>query len=137
MEEQNEKRQLVIDFYKMISTTTVHSEYRWIPTEWFLNWLKGARKSDKDTPKTIQPIDCSILRCPHDKFDPLKASKAKCIPLCAAKLLYNKYGGKNELTEESLCDSCVKKQCKKLRFKENLDKDCKEVYEVLKNMKQS
>ncbi|XP_011503310.1 PREDICTED: ubiquitin carboxyl-terminal hydrolase 48-like isoform X3 [Ceratosolen solmsi marchali] len=137
LEEQNEKRQLVIDFYEMISVTNIYNEYKWVPTEWLLNWLKGTKKMDRDSLKIIQPVDCFSLMCPHNKLDPLKANKAKCIPLYAANLIYNKYGGENELTQESLCVTCVKKQCKKLRFKEHLEKDYKEVNDILKNIKPS
>lgn len=136
MEEQNEKRQLVIKFYETISCNLISKEFRWIPTDWLQNWLKGTRKMDRDSLKTTPPIDCSGLMCPHEKLDPLKVNKTKCIPFQAAQFLYSKYGEVNSLNEESLCDICVKKHCKKLRFKENLEKDFKEVTEILKNVKQ-
>lgn len=137
MEEQNDKRQLVINFYNEIAHGgATCDKYRWIPTEWLTNWLKGSRKADQESPKTTPPIDCSNLMCVHGKLDPLKTTKAKCVPFKASEKLYLKYGGKNELTEESLCYECVQKECKIMKFKENLEKDHKDVTEIMKNFKQ-
>lgn len=134
MEEINKKRQLVINFYEIVTKNIYCKEYQWIPTDWLLNWLKGTKKMT-DTVKRVLPIDGSSLMCPHKKLDPLKANKAKFIPSKAADLLSFNYGNLYTLTDDSLCYKCVEKQCRKLRFKENLEKDYKEVTEILKNMK--
>ncbi|KAJ8686400.1 hypothetical protein QAD02_022194, partial [Eretmocerus hayati] len=135
MEKQNENRKLVIDYFKTINDAFVDEEYRWIPTDWFINWIKENKKLEKDPSKIGQPIDCSSLKCAHGNLDPLKTNKAKCVPLKAAKMLFEKYSSANELSEKNLCVECVKKECERLRFKESLDKDYDDFKKILNNCK--
>ncbi|XP_066597829.1 ubiquitin carboxyl-terminal hydrolase 48-like isoform X2 [Prorops nasuta] len=131
MEDHNYKRQLVIDFYNIIGNTQICSEYLWIPSDWLSKWLNGHSTLDN-----VTPIDNSVLLCSHLKLDPLKVNRVKFVPLRAAELLYKKYGGSPRLDENSFCEICVKKRCKLLRFKMGLERDHKDVSELMKNFKE-
>ncbi|XP_043280492.1 ubiquitin carboxyl-terminal hydrolase 48-like isoform X2 [Venturia canescens] len=131
IEDQNEKRQLVIDFYGIIGNVeTEWKIYQWIPNDWLVKWLNNHLNSE------VAPIDNSTLMCPHYRLDPLKVNRAKCIPPLAADLIYERYRGGPRLDENSLCDTCVKKRCKMLRFKSGLERDHKEVSEIMRNFKE-
>ncbi|XP_023289479.1 ubiquitin carboxyl-terminal hydrolase 48 [Orussus abietinus] len=130
IEDQNEKRQLVIDFYNAVASATSWVEYHWIPTDWIAKWL-----SSQSSTEGVPPIDNSTLLCPHYRLDPLKVNRAKCVPVQAAELLYGKYRGGPKLDQNSLCENCVKRRCKMLRFKMALEKDYKEVGDLVRNFK--
>ncbi|GAB1862262.1 ubiquitinyl hydrolase 1 [Camponotus japonicus] len=131
IEDQNFKRQLVIDIYNIIQSTTCWDEYYWIPTDWLSKWLNGHSIAD-----SVPPIDNSTLMCSHYRLDPLKVSRAKCIPAIAAEILYDKYRGGPRLDQTSLCEICVKRRCKLLRFKQTLERDYKEVSELVRTFKE-
>lgn len=131
IENQNIKRQEVINFYTIVNNTTELLEYSWIPTNWLSKWLSDhSGYSDG-----ISPVDNSILLCTHHRLDPSKVNRAKCIPGEAASLIYEKYQGAPKLDHDSLCEVCVKKRCKILRFKLGLERDHKEVIEIMKGEK--
>ncbi|KAK0081893.1 hypothetical protein PV325_011420 [Microctonus aethiopoides] len=134
IENQNIKRQEVIDFYTIINNTTENnlSEYEWVPTSWLSKWISD----HSGCSELIAPIDNSILMCAHHKLDPSKVNRAKTIPMDAASLIYNKYKGGPRLDKNSLCEVCVKRRCKTLRFKSELERDHKEVIEVMRNEKE-
>ncbi|XP_070155965.1 ubiquitin carboxyl-terminal hydrolase 48 isoform X1 [Polyergus mexicanus] len=131
IEDQNSKRQLVIDIYNIIQSTTFWDEYFWIPTDWLSKWLNGHSITD-----SVPPIDNSILMCSHYRLDPLKVGRAKCIPAEVAQILYDKYRGGPRLDQTSLCEICVKRRCKLLRFKLALERDYKEVSELIRTFKE-
>lgn len=131
IEDQNAKRQLVIDIYNIIQSTTFWDEYYWIPTDWLSKWLNGHSITD-----SVPPIDNSVLMCSHYRLDPLKVGRAKCIPAEAAQILYDKYRGGPRLDQTSLCEICVKRRCKLLRFKLALERDYKEVNELIRTFKE-
>jgi len=121
----------VIDIYNIIQSTTCWDEYYWIPTDWLSKWLNGHSIAD-----SVPPIDNSTLMCSHYRLDPLKVSRAKCIPAIAAEILYDKYRGGPRLDQTSLCEICVKRRCKLLRFKLTLERDYKEVSELVRTFKE-
>ncbi|XP_034947746.1 ubiquitin carboxyl-terminal hydrolase 48-like [Chelonus insularis] len=127
IENQNLKRQEVIDFYTLLNSSD-WTEYSWIPTSWLNKWLGD----HSGLPDAVAPIDNSVLICTHYKLDPLKINRTKCIPATAAELLFTKYNGGPRLDNNSLCEICVKKRCKILKFKSELEKDRKEVTEIMK-----
>lgn len=131
VEDQNLKRQLVIDIYSIISSTVSWKEYQWISTDWLSKWLNGHSSTD-----LITPIDNSALLCLHGGLDPLKVNRAKCLPVTAANLIYETYRGGPRLNENSLCEVCVKRRHKLLRFKISLERDHKEVSELVRNLKE-
>ncbi|XP_076751475.1 ubiquitin carboxyl-terminal hydrolase 48 [Xylocopa sonorina] len=131
VEDQNLKRQLVIDVYNIISNIVLWDNYQWISSDWLSKWLNGHVPIDE-----VSPIDNSTLMCSHYRLDPLKVNRAKCIPVPAADLLYNKYRGGPRLDENSLCEVCVKRRYKLLRFKFSLERDHKEVGELIRNFKE-
>lgn len=131
IEDQNEKRQLVIDFFNIVGNDTGSTENQWIPSDWLSKWLASPVTSTNG----IVPIDNSVLLCPHFCLDPLRVNRAKYIPSVAADLLYVKYRGGPHLDDNSLCEVCVKHRCKMLRFKMALEKDQKEVTELMRNFK--
>ncbi|XP_014488433.1 PREDICTED: ubiquitin carboxyl-terminal hydrolase 48-like isoform X2 [Dinoponera quadriceps] len=131
IEDHNFKRQLVIDIYNMIASTVSWNEYYWIPTDWLSKWLNGHSTAD-----SVPPIDNSTLLCSHYRLDPLKVSRAKCVPVVAADVLYERYRGGPRLDQTSLCETCVKRRCKLLRFKSSLERDHKEVNELVRTFKE-
>ncbi|XP_011643661.1 ubiquitin carboxyl-terminal hydrolase 48-like isoform X2 [Pogonomyrmex barbatus] len=131
IEDQNSKRQLVIDVYNIIQSTIYWNNYYWIPTDWLSKWLIG-----HSTTTSIRPIDNSSLMCSHYRVDPLKVSRAKCVPELAAQMLYDKYQGGPRLDQTYLCEICVKRRCKLLRFKLALERDHKEVSELIRAFKE-
>ncbi|XP_017884994.1 ubiquitin carboxyl-terminal hydrolase 48-like [Ceratina calcarata] len=131
VEDQNLKRQLVIDMYDIISNTVSWEKYQWISSDWLSKWLNGHVPNDE-----VPPIDNSSLMCTHFRLDPLKVNRAKCIPAAAADLLYEKYRGGPRLDETFLCEVCVKRRYKLLRFKMSLERDHKEVSELVRNFKE-
>ncbi|XP_011061617.1 PREDICTED: ubiquitin carboxyl-terminal hydrolase 48-like isoform X2 [Acromyrmex echinatior] len=131
IEDQNSKRQLVIDVYNIIHSTVSWSNYYWIPTDWLSKWLIG-HSSAVD----IRPIDNSNSMCSHYRLDPLKVSRMKCVPELAAQMLYDKYLGGPRLDQTFLCEICVKRRCKLLRFKITLERDHKEVGELIRTFKE-
>ncbi|XP_060828211.1 ubiquitin carboxyl-terminal hydrolase 48-like isoform X2 [Bombus pascuorum] len=131
IEDQNLKRQLVIDVYNIISNVVSWDTYQWIPNDWLSKWLNGHLSVDG-----VPPIDNSTLMCSHYRLDPLKVNRAKCIPVTAADLLYDKYRGGPRLDENSFCEICVKRRYKLLRFKISLERDHKEVSELVRNFKE-
>lgn len=131
IEDQNSKRQLVIDVYNIIQSTESWSNYYWIPTDWLSKWLNG-HSSALD----VRPIDNSNLMCSHSRLDPLKVSRMKCVPELVAKMLYDKYQGGPQLDQTFLCEICVKQRCKLLRFKVALERDHKEVGELIRTFKE-
>ncbi|XP_017788014.1 PREDICTED: ubiquitin carboxyl-terminal hydrolase 48-like [Habropoda laboriosa] len=132
IEDQNLKRQLVIDVYNIISAIESWQIYQWIPSDWLSKWLNGHLSIDG-----VPPIDNSTLMCPHYRLDPLKVNRAKCMPLAAADLLFDKYRGGPRLDENSFCEVCVKRRYKLLRFKISLERDYKEVSELIRNFKET
>ncbi|XP_046838615.1 ubiquitin carboxyl-terminal hydrolase 48-like isoform X1 [Vespa crabro] len=132
IEDQNFKRQLVIDVYDIIGNTMSCIEYQWIPIDWLSKWLNGQLLTDG-----VPPIDNSVLMCPHYRLDPLKVNRAKCLPTSAASLLYDKYRGGPRLDQNTLCEVCVRRRCKMLRFKMVLERDHKEVSDIIRNFKES
>ncbi|XP_043484568.1 ubiquitin carboxyl-terminal hydrolase 48-like [Leptopilina heterotoma] len=124
----NVKRQLVIDFYQMIQNKDSHFEHVWIPTEWLTKWLNSQTN-------IISSIDVTTLQCCHGNFDPAKVNKAKCIPTNSADLLYQNYGGDIRLDQMSLCRPCVERKCTSQRFKVSLEKDAKELGELVRALK--
>ncbi|XP_012261445.2 ubiquitin carboxyl-terminal hydrolase 48-like isoform X2 [Athalia rosae] len=131
IEDQNEKRQLVIEFFNIVSNATESGDYQWIPSDWLSKWLNGPWSSNG-----VPPIDNSVLLCPHYNLDPLRINRAKYIPRDAADLLYNKYRGGPRLDDNSYCKPCVEHKCKMMRFKMALEKDQKEVAELMRNSKE-
>ncbi|RLU27214.1 hypothetical protein DMN91_001014 [Ooceraea biroi] len=131
IEDQNSKRQLVIDIYNMIQSTVSWQEYYWIPTDWLSKWLNGHYAAD-----SVPPIDNSTLMCSHYRLDPLKVSRAKCVPATAAEMIYETYRGGPRLDQTSLCEICVRRRCKLLRFKLALERDHKEVSELIRTFKE-
>ncbi|XP_032686910.1 ubiquitin carboxyl-terminal hydrolase 48-like isoform X2 [Odontomachus brunneus] len=131
IEDHNFKRQLVIDVYNIIASTVSWDEYYWIPTDWLSKWLNAYSTVDG-----IPPIDNSTLMCSHHRLDPLKVSRAKCVPVAAAEVLYERYRGGPRLDQTSLCETCVKRRCKLLRFKLSLERDHKEVSELIRTFKE-
>lgn len=131
IEDQNSKRQLVIDVYNIIQSTVSWDNYYWIPTDWLSKWLIG-HSSTVD----VRPIDNSNLMCSHYRLDPLKVSRMKCVPELAAQMLYDKYQGGPRLDQTFLCEICVKRRCKLLRFKFTLERDHKEVGELIRLFKE-
>ncbi|XP_067214471.1 ubiquitin carboxyl-terminal hydrolase 48-like isoform X2 [Linepithema humile] len=131
IEDQNSKRQLVIDAYNMIQSIVSWGEYYWIPTDWLSKWLNGHSTAD-----SVPPIDNSTLICSHYRLDPLKVGRAKCVPVRAAEMLYDKYRGGPRLDQTSLCEICVKRRCKLLRFKATLERDYKESSELIRTFKE-
>ncbi|XP_061940511.1 ubiquitin carboxyl-terminal hydrolase 48 isoform X2 [Apis cerana] len=131
IEDQNLKRQLVIDVYNIISNVISWEKYQWIPSDWLSKWLNGHSFIDG-----VPPIDNSTLMCTHYRLDPLKVNRAKCIPVAAADILYDKYRGGPRLDENSFCEVCVKRRYKLLRFKMSLERDYKEVSELIRNFKE-
>lgn len=124
----NVKRQLVIDIYKMFHNKISISKHVWIPTEWLTKWLSSQSV-------VIPPIDVSSFQCCHGNLDPSKVNKAKCIPTNAAETLYQNYGGDIRLDQLSLCRPCVERRCTTQRFKVTLEKDVKEVGEMVRALK--
>ncbi|XP_036150538.1 ubiquitin carboxyl-terminal hydrolase 48-like [Monomorium pharaonis] len=131
IEDQNSKRQLVIDVYNIIQSTVSWNNYYWIPTDWLSKWLNG-HSSALD----VRPIDNSSFMCLHNRLDPLKVSRMKCVPELAAQMLYDQYQGSPRLDQTSLCEICVKQRCKLLRFKLTLERDHKEVAELIRAFKE-
>ncbi|XP_054007627.1 ubiquitin carboxyl-terminal hydrolase 48-like isoform X2 [Hylaeus anthracinus] len=131
IEDQNLKRQLVIDVYNIVFNAVSWEEYQWIPTDWLSKWLNGHSSTDG-----VPPIDNSTLMCSHYRLDPLKVNRAKCLPLLAAEMVYGKYRGGPRLDQNSLCEVCVKRRYKLLRFKMSLERDHKEVNELVRNFKE-
>ncbi|XP_076229795.1 ubiquitin carboxyl-terminal hydrolase 48 isoform X3 [Nomia melanderi] len=131
IEDQNLKRQLVIDIYNIISSTLSWETYQWIPSDWLSKWLNGHAFTEG-----VPPIDNSTLMCSHFRLDPLKVNRAKCLPLPAAELIYHKYRGGPRLDENSLCEVCVRRRYKLLRFKMSLERDHKEVSDLIRNFKE-
>ncbi|XP_011699753.1 PREDICTED: ubiquitin carboxyl-terminal hydrolase 48-like isoform X2 [Wasmannia auropunctata] len=131
IEDQNFKRQLIIDVYNIIQSVTSWDNYYWIPTDWLSKWLNG-NSSTVD----VRPIDNSNLMCSHSRLDPLKVSRMKCVPELAAQMLYDKYQGGPRLDQTFLCEICVKRRCKLLRFKLALERDHKEVGELIRTFKE-
>ncbi|XP_046432124.1 ubiquitin carboxyl-terminal hydrolase 48-like isoform X1 [Neodiprion fabricii] len=132
IEDQNDKRQLVIDFFNIILKNDGSGDFQWIPSDWLSKWLN----SSASTSNGIMPIDNSVLLCPHHRLDPLRVNRAKYVPAIAADMLYAKYRGGPRLDDNSLCEVCVKHRCKMLRFKMALEKDQKEVTELMRNFKE-
>lgn len=132
IEEQNMKRQEVIDFYNIINNATNFTDYVWIPTSWISKWLNDYSGNNEG----LSPINTLLLTCPHGKLDPSKVHKTKCIPATAVDLLMKKFQMDIRLDESSLCENCVKKKCKTLRFKSSLERDHKEVTEIIKSLKE-
>lgn len=118
--------------YDIIGNTMSCVEYQWIPIDWLSKWLNGQSLTDG-----VPPIDNSILMCPHYRLDPLKVNRAKCLPISAAGLLYDKYRGGPRLDQNTLCEVCVRRRCKMLRFKMVLERDHKEVSDIIRNFKES
>lgn len=58
------------------------------------------------------------------------------MPEAAAQMLYDKYQGGPRLDETSFCEICVKRRCKLLRFKLALERDHKEVGELIRTFKE-
>lgn len=114
----------------MITSTVSWNEYYWIPTDWLSKWLNGHFTTE------VPPIDNSTLMCSHYRLDPLKVNRAKCVPMIAADVLYEKYRGGPRLDQTSLCEICVKRRCKLLRFKLSLERDHKEVNELVRTFKE-
>lgn len=112
-------------------STVSWEEYYWIPTDWLSKWLNGHSTVDG-----VPPIDNSTLMCSHYRLDPLKVSRAKCVPVVAADVLYERYRGGPRLDHTSLCEICVKRRCKLLRFKLSLERDHKEVNELIRTFKE-
>ncbi|XP_011875197.1 PREDICTED: ubiquitin carboxyl-terminal hydrolase 48-like isoform X4 [Vollenhovia emeryi] len=131
IEDQNSKRQLIIDVYNIIQSTVSWSDYYWIPTDWLSKWLTG-HSSAVD----VRPIDNTSLMCSHYRLDPLKVSRMKCVPEAAAHMLYDRYQGGPRLDQTFLCEVCVKRRCKLLRFKLALERDYKEVGELIRTFKE-
>lgn len=115
----------------MIQSTVSWSEYYWIPTDWLSKWLNGHSTAD-----SVPPIDNSTLMCSHYQLDPLKVGRAKCVPVRAAEMLYDRYRGGPRLDQMSLCEICVKRRCKLLRFKGTLERDYKESSELIRTFKE-
>lgn len=132
IEEQNMKRSEVIDFYNIISNTSDIGDYIWLPTNWITKWLND----HCGTQEGLSPIINSVLTCPHGRLDPSKVHKTKCVPAPAVDLLTKKFDIDVILNQDSLCDNCVRKKCKALRFKSTLEKDHKEVTEIIKSVKE-
>ncbi|XP_076627631.1 ubiquitin carboxyl-terminal hydrolase 48 isoform X2 [Colletes latitarsis] len=131
IEDQNLKRQLIIDVYNIVSNAVTWEKYQWIPTDWLSKCLTGHSSSDG-----VPPIDNSSLMCSHYRLDPLKVNRAKCLPVLAAEMIYAKYRGGPRLNQNSLCEVCVKRRYKLLRFKLSLERDHKEVNELVRNFKE-
>ncbi|XP_020280412.1 ubiquitin carboxyl-terminal hydrolase 48-like isoform X2 [Pseudomyrmex gracilis] len=131
IEDQNSKRQFVVDIYNMIQSTSDWNRYYWIPNDWLTKWL-----STHSTTDGIPPIDNSNLMCSHHRLDPLKVNRVKCMPAAAAEILYEKYRGGPRLDQASLCEVCVRRRCKLLRFKQALERDHKEVSELVRTFKE-
>ncbi|XP_024945389.1 ubiquitin carboxyl-terminal hydrolase 48 isoform X2 [Cephus cinctus] len=129
-EEENKKRQLVIDFYNIVENTPNHEEYQWLPTEWLHKWLNPSAGN------SICPIDNTPIMCPHGFVDPLKVNKAKCVPPKAAELLFDVYRGGPRLDQNSLCTYCVRRRCKTIRFKIAIEQDQKSITELMRNYKE-
>ncbi|XP_076293641.1 ubiquitin carboxyl-terminal hydrolase 48 isoform X2 [Lasioglossum baleicum] len=131
IEDQNLKRQLVIDIYNIIANTVSWDKYEWVPSDWLSKWLNGHAFTEG-----VPPIDNSMLLCPHFRLDPLKVNRAKCLPLTAATLIFDKYRGGPRLDQDSLCEVCVRRRYKLLRFKISLERDYKEVSELIRTFKE-
>lgn len=116
--------------YNIISNAVIWEEYQWIPSDWLSKWLTGHSSFDG-----VPPIDNSTLMCSHYRLDPLKVNRAKCLPVLAADMIYDKYRGGPRLDQNSLCEVCVKRRYKLLRFKMSLERDHKEVNELVRNFK--
>ncbi|XP_015430229.1 PREDICTED: ubiquitin carboxyl-terminal hydrolase 48-like [Dufourea novaeangliae] len=131
IEDQNLKRQLVIDIYNIVSNTTSWDKYQWIPSDWLSKWLNGHTFTEG-----VPPIDNSSLICSHHRLDPLKVNRAKCMPQSAADLLFEKYHGGPRLDQNFLCEVCVRRRYKLLRYKISLERDHKEVSELIRTFKE-
>lgn len=115
----------------MVKASEDYSEYQWVPTDWLNKWLTDKTSSDQ-----IQPIDNSEYVCSHGKLDLSRISHVKCLPVPSAELLFKEYGHKLKLDHNSLCDICVKRKCKLLKFKKDVERDHKRVNELLRNFKE-
>ncbi|XP_074107482.1 ubiquitin carboxyl-terminal hydrolase 48 [Cotesia typhae] len=131
IEHQNIKRQEVIDLYGILSKGE-WEEYEWIPTGWLTKWFTDLA----GCPEAAVPVDNSVLMCSHGKVDPLKINRAKCVPIEAAEMIFNKYKGGPRMDKRSLCEACVKRRCRVLRFQAQLERDRKEVMEIMKQVKE-
>lgn len=131
VEDINEKRQLVVDYFSLLADVDNWDSHQWIPIDWFVKWLSTPSATDD-----IPPIDTSSIRCSHSNMDLTKVSRAKCVPQVAAEMLFQKYKNDSGLDETSLCEICVKKKYKSLRFKSSLEKDYKTVCNIIKNQKE-
>ncbi|KAL0101386.1 hypothetical protein PUN28_018901 [Cardiocondyla obscurior] len=128
IEDQNSKRQFIIDLYNTIHSIVSWSNYYyWIPTDWLSKLLNGHSSS-----VDVCPIDNSTIMCSHNRLDPLKVNRMKCMPQLAAEMLYDRYQGGPRLDQTSLCEICVKRRYKLLRFKLALERDHKEVGDLIR-----
>ncbi|XP_015114794.1 ubiquitin carboxyl-terminal hydrolase 48 [Diachasma alloeum] len=133
IEEKNVKRQEVIDFYEAWGKCEgVGERFVWIPTSFISKWLNDHSGSNEG----VGEVETGGLMCRHGKMDPGKVHKAKCVPLAAAERLLGKFEMRERLGEESLCLACVRKKCKTMRFKIELERDHKEVLESIKVIKE-
>ncbi|XP_053599111.1 ubiquitin carboxyl-terminal hydrolase 48 [Microplitis demolitor] len=131
IDNQNIKRQEVIDLYGIIGKGD-WNEYEWIPTSWLTKWLND----HSGNPEAVVPVDNSVLMCSHGRLDPLKINRAKCVPREAAEMIFKKYKGGPRMDNKSLCEGCVKRRCRVLRFQAELERDKKEVMEIMKQIKE-
>ncbi|XP_011305311.1 ubiquitin carboxyl-terminal hydrolase 48 [Fopius arisanus] len=132
IEEKNVKRQEVIDFYEAWGRCEgVGERFVWIPTSFISKWLND----DSGGNEGVREIDVEGVMCRHRKMDPGKVHKAKCVPMDATEKLLGKFQITEMLGEDSLCLACVRKKCKTMRFKIELEKDHKEVLEYMRIFK--
>ncbi|XP_065839962.1 ubiquitin carboxyl-terminal hydrolase 48-like isoform X2 [Oscarella lobularis] len=106
------------DLYQKLTCLERTNEWEWINLAWLKAWLS------KDLAKGPGEISHGDVLCPHGRVDPLKCVQLKRIRAEAAAELYGIYGGSPRLCGDiRYCVTCVRRQCRKIQLKDQLQVD--------------
>ena len=102
--------------------------FEFIPMEWLSRYFSD--------PSNVTPIDTQSMQCVHGKLDLKRIQDVKAVSEEVAKELFveakNNMEITKRLTKESLCENCVRSQCRTIKLARNLIQDHKIITEQLK-----
>ncbi|CAH1775543.1 unnamed protein product [Owenia fusiformis] len=123
------ERQQEIQALYCILPANQGDDYTWIHTDWLTQWMMDSVSANK----RISPVTMTPFLCSHNKLDPEKVPRLKCISPEAGDIIYTKYGGDVRLTSNSMCIECVREKCRVIRTKARLTEDSKFIQQEQKN----
>jgi ubiquitin carboxyl-terminal hydrolase 48 len=106
---------------------SVSSKCYWISLDWLKSWIKGECEVQE------KPIDNTSLVCRHEKLDPRKLASAKRINPDVWDVLYEKYKGGPELTQESYCKQCIVDMSNYVKASEDKANTKQEILDMIAN----